>query len=73
MAKKKEEFPHALVNIPVKDISPSATNPRKDFDAKELTDLCNSILKQGILQPIVVRPTNKAGKYELVCGLMIKQ
>ena len=35
---------------------PSPTNPRKSFDAGKLQELAASLGKQGMLQPIVVRP-----------------
>lgn len=52
--------------IPLKDIKPSPTNPRKWFDQARLAELAGSIKTAGIVQPLVVRP--KAGGYELVAG-----
>jgi ParB/RepB/Spo0J family partition protein len=43
--------------IPIDDIVPSRTNPRKRFD--ELEDLAQNITAHGILQPLLVRPIDK--------------
>jgi len=41
--------------------------PRRHFDEDKLRELADSIASQGVIQPIVVRPT--AGKeYELIAG-----
>lgn len=54
-------------HIPVSAITPSAHQPRKNFNAQELEDLAASIKTHGILQPLLV--TEKIdGGYELVAG-----
>lgn len=47
-------------------IAPNPNQPRKDFDPLELNDLAESIKKEGLLQPILVRPTEKG--YQIVAG-----
>lgn len=67
--------------IPLSLVSPSPMNPRKTFDENELLELADNIEKQGLLQPITVRPIKDARqfavmdgradfhpKYEIVCG-----
>jgi len=57
--------------IPIGSIEPSKTNPRTHFDQGKLDELAESILRHGILQPIVVRPRDKVGgeeRVEIVCG-----
>jgi len=55
--------------VSIKDIVRSRFQPRKHFDKESLNELTNSIKKQGIIQPIVVRPNKSAdGKYEIVAG-----
>ena len=50
-------------------IVPNPLQPRKEFSPDELTELANSIRKNGLLQPLVVRPAKEvAGRYELVAG-----
>ena len=47
------------VEIAVDDISPNPYQPRREFDPQELTELADSIVQQGILQPlVVVRPSS---------------
>jgi len=55
-----------LSMLPLSDVVPSATNPRKTFDEAKTMELAASIVEKGVLQPILVRPKGK--KYELVCG-----
>lgn len=43
-------------------------NPRKYFDAAKHQELIDSVLMQGVIQPIVVRPQANGGGYWLVCG-----
>jgi ParB family chromosome partitioning protein len=55
--------------IKLGDITPSKTNPRKEFDQESIIELASSIREKGVLQPVLLRPV-KGGKtpYELVCG-----
>ncbi len=56
-------------SIPLEQIQPSPTNPRKHFDQDQLDELTASVEKHGVLQPILVRPVvGEAWKYELVAG-----
>jgi ParB/RepB/Spo0J family partition protein len=57
-----------FVPIPLGQIRPSKTNPRKNFDKVQLEELAQSIREKGVLQPILVRPDHKVGDYELVAG-----
>lgn len=69
--------PQMLQMIPVNQIVPSPTNPRKFFDRDKLQELANSIETHGLIEPILVRPlhvfnghssfSNIVG-YELVAG-----
>ena len=53
------------MELPVGQVVPSPINVRTDVgDVSELTD---SIREQGILEPLVVRPTQD-GKYEVIIG-----
>lgn len=49
-------------------IEASSFNPRRDFDDADLDDLAASIREKGIVQPIIVRPAKKAGRFEIVAG-----
>ena len=50
-----EEEKENILNIPVEDILPNRFQPRLAFDEKELNELSNSILRYGVIQPIVLR------------------
>jgi ParB family chromosome partitioning protein len=49
-------------------IVPSKTNPRKTFDDASLKELAASITNVGLIEPVIVRPTNGGSKFELVVG-----
>jgi ParB family chromosome partitioning protein len=53
--------------IDITAIRPNPFQPRADFDERELQSLADSLKKQGLLQPIVVRPV-PGGFYQLVAG-----
>lgn len=52
--------------IPISEIKPPDSQPRRYFDPERLQSLAKSIQEHGILEPLLVRP--KDGKYELVAG-----
>jgi ParB family transcriptional regulator, chromosome partitioning protein len=56
-----------LRQVPIENIHPNASNPRKHFREEELEDLTRSIRQKGLLQPLVVRP-RAGGEYEIVAG-----
>jgi ParB family chromosome partitioning protein len=56
-----------LENIMVQKLEPGKFQPRREFDISALEDLSASIREQGILQPLVVRETQK-GVYEIIAG-----
>jgi len=49
------------------EILPNPSQPRRQFDARELRGLAESIRENGILQPLTVRRTH-GGCYELIAG-----
>lgn len=53
-------------NIPITEISPAPFQPRKAMNQSRLKELARSIKEKGVLQPIIVRRTQKG--YELVIG-----
>ena len=51
------------------EIIPNKYQPRKNFDAANLSDLTNSIKERGVIQPIIVRKSNTDNsKYEIIAG-----
>lgn len=62
-----------VTSIPIEEITPNRSQPRRNFDAKSLQTLADSIKTHGILQPITVQklPTNSeysTFKYEIIAG-----
>jgi ParB family chromosome partitioning protein len=58
----------AVDSLPVTAISPNPRQPRSQMDQVELEELAISIRKNGILQPLIVAPTDEPGKYTLIVG-----
>lgn len=54
--------------IPVDELRSSPVNPRSDFDQAALDDLAEDLKAHGMLEPIIVRPTDQSGVYEIVAG-----
>lgn len=54
--------------LPIAFLKPNRFQPRRFFDAGELKELADSIKEKGILQPILVRPTENRDSYEIVAG-----
>ena len=55
-----------LLTLKTDEILHSTDNPRKIYDESELLTLSNSIKRNGLLQPLVVRKTEKG--YSLIAG-----
>ena len=56
-------------NLSLAEIVPNKYQPRKNFDEENLNDLVNSIKERGVIQPIIVRKSNKNNsKYEIIAG-----
>lgn len=56
-----------ILLVPQGDIEPNPNQPRRRFDYDELEGLAQSIRRNGVIQPIVVR-VNAQGRYELISG-----
>jgi len=53
--------------IPIDSIVPNPRQPRKSFDENALRELADSIIRVGMVQPLLVRLLNK-DHYELIAG-----
>ncbi len=53
-------------NLPIEKITPGPWQPRSNFDDTALDELAQSIKKQGIVQPILVRQNGE--NYQLIAG-----
>jgi ParB family chromosome partitioning protein len=56
-----------LAQIRVDQIEPNSRQPRRRFEPEATSGLAESIKRQGLLQPVVVRPRAEGG-YELIAG-----
>ena len=55
--------------VAIARLIPNPLQPRRHFDDEALKDLKKSIREQGILQPLIVRPTrSETGNFEIVAG-----
>ena len=68
VAKNKETTSSNKVSI--SDLSRNPYQPRQNFSEEKLEELTNSIRKNGIIQPIAVRPSKSdpGSKYEIIAG-----
>ncbi len=60
-----------LLRLPVELLQRGRYQPRTDLRTDTLEDLADSIRRQGVIQPIIVRPVAGAGaeqRYEIVAG-----
>ena len=55
-------------DIPLEDLVLGKWQVRVSAVAKEIDELANSIDKVGLLEPILVAPTQTAGKFEIILG-----
>jgi len=61
-----ENFVGNIVEVPLEDIYPNASQPRTYFDERALNDLAQSIKALGIIQPITLRKEGE--KFEIISG-----
>ena len=67
--REEAEREGSLVELAIADIRPNPYQPRRDVDGAALEELQASILKAGLLQPVVVRPVPSGnGGFELIAG-----
>lgn len=56
-----------IESISIRAIQPNRFQPRTVFEPEALEELVSSIRRQGVLQPIIVRPS-EGSAYELIAG-----
>ncbi len=67
--KEKSKFISQSNLVAIADLSRNPFQPRQNFKEEKLDELANSIKKNGIIQPIAVRPSqSSSGKYEIIAG-----
>ena len=58
---------NTISHLKISQVDPKSDQPRKYFDEKALEDLANSIVENGLLQPILVREYGE-GRYQIIAG-----
>ncbi len=67
--KQKSENNKNFISVSIGDLSRNKYQPRQKFSEEKLKELANSIKKNGIIQPIAVRPSKSSDtKYEIIAG-----
>lgn len=61
------ESEKSILTLSVNEVEPNREQPRKEFDEKALSELSKSIGKNGVIQPILVRPVAESA-YQIVAG-----
>ena len=55
--------------IPIANLKPSPSQPRRLFNKNSISELADSIKAKGLVQPLVVRPSpSDANSYEIIAG-----
>jgi len=62
-----KNYPFSFSMIDIKKIDPSPYQHRKYFDENSLRELGASILRDGLIEPIIIRPQKK-GRFQLIAG-----
>lgn len=57
----------SVLQLKISLIDPKSDQPRKYFDKEALEELANSIVENGLLQPILVREYGE-GRYQIIAG-----
>ncbi len=63
----KNETNNNVQKINISQIVPNPLQPRKNFKNEELKELSSSIKNQGLIQPIVVKPTDD-NQFQIIAG-----
>ena len=67
--KEKDNTAKELIKVSIGDLTRNPYQPREIFNEEKLSELTQSIKRNGLIQPIAVRPNkSEPGKYEIVAG-----
>ena len=67
LGERKVDSKQGTTEVPLSNLEPGQYQPRKKMHKETLGELAESIKKQGLIQPIVVRK-QAAGGFEIVVG-----
>ena len=63
----KNQTNNSVQKINISQIVPNPSQPRKNFKDEELKELSSSIKNQGLIQPVIVRPTDN-NQFQIIAG-----
>jgi ParB family chromosome partitioning protein len=66
--KRVAESLNTIKRLPVDFVIANRQNPRRDFDSAALEELTNSVREKGVMQPLLVRPTDDPNVFEIIAG-----
>lgn len=61
-------IPSGMDSLIVEQLIQGKYQPRSQFNEQALAELAESIRRNGVMQPIIVRPTTQSGRYEIIAG-----
>jgi ParB/RepB/Spo0J family partition protein len=59
---------NSFMELDITKVYPNPNQPRKEFDDDHIQELSNSIVKNGLMQPIAVTKVTDTGKYMIISG-----
>jgi ParB/RepB/Spo0J family partition protein len=59
---------NSFMELDITKVYPNPNQPRKEFDDEHIQELSNSIVKNGLMQPIAVTKVTDTGKYMIISG-----
>lgn len=68
LEKSGRQRTYNINTLPLDVIERGRYQPRRDFNPESMQELADSIAAQGVVQPIVVRPAEQEGRYEIIAG-----
>ncbi len=66
--KNQHKIPAGMESLVIEQLIPGKYQPRSQFNEQALVELSESIRRNGVMQPIIVRPTLQSGRYEIIAG-----
>ncbi|HVW09009.1 MAG TPA: ParB/RepB/Spo0J family partition protein, partial [Bryobacteraceae bacterium] len=56
-----------VVRVPITQVKPNPNQPRREFDEQAMLELAQSVEREGIIQPIIVRRAGSE-EYQIIAG-----
>jgi ParB family chromosome partitioning protein len=66
--KAASDKPSGMETLLVEQLVQGKYQPRTQFNEEALAELSESIRRNGVMQPIIVRPTSISSRYEIIAG-----